>query len=77
MMNAIEFQTTITNSFVQIPNYEEFENKQVRIIVLDATATLPKQEHKNFISRYAKNPIAMDNDVDFFTRDEANERLCY
>jgi len=73
-MHAIEFQTTITNSFVQIPNYEEFANKQVRIIVLDATATSTKHEHKDFIAKYAKNPISIANDVNFFTRDEANER---
>ncbi len=73
-MNAIEFQTTITNSFVQIPNYEEFENKQVRIIVLDDTPTLPKQGNKGFIDSYAKNPVPIANNTHFLTRDEANER---
>ena len=73
-MNAIEFQTTITNSFVQIPNYEEFENKQVRIIVLDATSALPKKESKGFISKYAENPVSIEKNTHFFTRDEANER---
>jgi len=73
-MNAIEFQTTITNSFVQIPNYEEFENKQVRIIVLDATPILPKQESKGFISNYAENPVSIEGNTHFLTRDEANER---
>jgi len=73
-MNAIEFQTTITNSFVQIPNYEAFENKQVKIIVLDATPSLPKLESNGFISNYTKNPVSMEKNTDFFTRDEANER---
>ena len=73
-MNDIEFQTTITNSFVQIPNYEEFANKQVKIIILDATPALPKQENKGFIDKYTKNPVSIENNTDFFTRDEANER---
>jgi len=73
-MNAIEFQTTITNSFVQIPNYEEFENRQVRIIILDNTPALPKQESGGFIAKYTANPISIANNTDFFTRDEANER---
>ncbi len=73
-MNAIEFQTTITNSFVQIPNFEKFENKQVRIIVLDTTSALPKQANKGFISNYAKNPVSVANNTHFLTRDEANER---
>jgi len=73
-MNAMEFQTTITNSFVQIPNYEEFANKQVKIIILDATPALPRQEHKGFIDKYTKNPVSIAENKDFFTRDEANER---
>ena len=73
-MNAIEFQTTITNSFVQIPDYEAFENKQVKIIVLDATPTLQNKASKGFIDNYAKNPVSMASNEHFFTRDEANER---
>jgi len=73
-MNAIEFQTTITNSFVQIPNYEEFENKQVKIIVIDATPTSSKKNTNGFIHQYSENPVSINDDILFLTRDEANER---
>jgi len=74
-MNAIEFQTTIKNSFVQIPNYEEFENKQVRIIILDESTTQNTQKKtSNFIAKYSQNPIDIDNTTTFLSRDEANER---
>jgi hypothetical protein len=74
LMNAIEFQTIITDSFIQIPNYKEFENKQVRVIVLDATTALPKKGHNSFIAQHIKNPVSITNNVDFLSRDEANER---
>ena len=74
-MNAIEFETTITNSFIQIPNYKEFENKQVKIIVIDNTASIPTQEDKNdFIESLTKKPRHISLNTVFFSRDEANER---
>ena len=74
LMNAIEFQTIITDPFIQIPNYKEFENRQVRVIVLDATDTLPKKNHHSFIAQHIKNPVSITNNIDFLSRDEANER---
>ena len=71
-MNAIEFQTTITNSFVQIPNYEEFENKQVRIIVIDNTNTYTSKDSSKIDKVFDKFNIDV-NAIDF-NRDEANER---
>ena len=71
-MNAIEFQTTITNSFVQIPNYEEFENKQVRIIVIDNTNTYTSKDSSKIDKVFDKFNLDV-NAIDF-NRDEANER---
>ena len=74
-MNAIEFQTTIKNSFIQIPNYEAFKNKPVRIIVLDESSTQnTKKKTSNFIAKYSQNPIALNKHTAFLSRDEANER---
>lgn len=74
-MNAIEFQTTITNSFVPIPNYKEFENKQVKIIVIDNSASLPQQQNKHsFIALLTQKPIHISSDTAFYSRNEANER---
>ena len=71
-MNAIEFQTTITNSFVQIPNYAEFENKQVRIIVIDNTNTNTSYDSSKIDKVFDK--FNLDVNAYTFNRDEANER---
>lgn len=34
-MYATEFQTIIKNGYIQIPNYERFKDREVRIIILD------------------------------------------
>ncbi len=74
-MNAVEFQTTIKNSFIQIPNYEAFENKPVRIIILDESTTQNTQKKtSNFIAKYSQNPITLNKHTTFLSRDEANER---
>ena len=74
-MNAIEFQTVIKNSFVQIPNYEEFKDRQVRIIVLDETSTKERETKKsNFIDKFTKSPREVQKEIKFLSRDEANER---
>ena len=72
-MNAIEFQTVIKNSFVQIPNYEEFENRQVRIIILDETVEEnTKTSTSNFIAKYGQSPKEVDEKINFLSRDEGN-----
>jgi len=71
-MNAIEFQTTITDSFVQIPNYERLANKQVRIIILDNSPSSTKQKSQRFIDKYTHNPISLAKNIDFLTKDEAS-----
>ncbi len=34
-MYATEFETTVTNQYIQIPNFERYKNREVRIIILD------------------------------------------
>jgi len=74
-MNAIEFQTTITDSFVQIPNYKEFKNKQVKIIVIDNSIHAPIKNNTNQKSIDTLfDQFSIDMQSFLFDRNEANER---
>ena len=68
-MHAIEFQTTITDSFVHIPDYKTLENKQVRVIILDITQDRPNQK-SSFIEYYTKHPVSVPETVTFLSRRE-------
>ena len=74
-MNAIEFQTTITDPFIQIPNYKEFENREVRVIVLDTMQSVKKKKINDtdqidsVFDRYSLDVASYH-----FDRDEANAR---
>ena len=72
-MHAIEFQTTITDSFVHIPDYKAFENKQVRVIILDTTLDRSDQK-SSFIERYTRHPVPVSDSTVFLSREEAHER---
>jgi len=78
-MYATEFQTIINNPYIKIPEYEKFKGQEVRIIVLN----INKKSHKlttnttdkeDFIEYLANNPIQLDKDLKFLSREEANER---
>ena len=75
-MYATEFQTVITEPYIYIPNYEAFKGHEVRIVVLNIDSennkiSLPKKE--DFFERITKNPKQINN-VQFLSREEANER---
>ncbi len=72
-MHAVEFQTVITDPYVHIPNYKAFENRRVRVIILDTTQD--RSDHTNrFIERYARHPIPVPETTVFLSREEAHER---
>ncbi len=75
-MYATEFQTVIKDSYIKIPDFEHFKNKEVRIIILDIkpSSTTGLIEAEDFIERSIKNPKHISEDVSFLSRDEANER---
>jgi len=74
-MNAIEFQTTITEPFIRIPNYKEFENRQVRVIVLDTMQSdTNKSIHKTDQIDRVFDRYSLDIASYQFDRDEANAR---
>jgi hypothetical protein len=75
-MYATEFQTVITEPYIYIPNYEAFKGHEVRIVVLNIDSennniSLPKKE--DFFERITKNPKQINN-IQFLSREEANER---
>lgn len=74
-MYATEFQTTVTNQYIQIPNFERFQNKEVRVIILDKIQNSTSKIGKNdFINRLINNPKIISSPIQFLSRDEANER---
>lgn len=75
-MYATEFQTVIKDSYIKIPNFEHFRNKEVRIIILDIkpSSTVENNEVEDFIDYLIKNPVDMPKNTKFLSREEANER---
>ncbi|MBF0266897.1 MAG: hypothetical protein HQL46_16660 [Gammaproteobacteria bacterium] len=73
-MYATEFETIITHSSIQIPDYQNFKNKQVRVIILEKESEQELQNTDDFISKITKNPKHVSSDVKFLSRDKANER---
>jgi len=74
-MYATEFQTVVTNQYIQIPNFERFKNREVRIIILDTISNnIDKIKNNDFISRMTKRPKKISADTKFLSREEANER---
>ena len=75
-MYATEFQTVINNPYIKIPEYERFKGQEVRIIVLQGKKKkdIPTIKEEDFIEYLANNPIKLDKDLKFLSRDEANER---
>ncbi len=74
-MYATEFQTIIKDSHIKIPDYENFKNKEVRVIILDSsTETDQTIKQDDFIEQLIRKPRHISSDIDFFSRDEANER---
>jgi len=76
-MYATEFQTIINNPYIKIPEYEKFKGQEVRIIVLNINKKshiLTTEDEEDFIEYLANNPIELDKDLKFLSREEANER---
>ena len=75
-MYATEFQTVIKDSYIKIPDFEHFKNKEVRIIILDIKPSDAEEnvEDKNFIDYLINNPADMPKDTKFLSREEAHER---
>ncbi len=73
-MYATEFKTTIKGSTVQIPDYENFKNKQVKVIILESDENKNVIKKDDFISKMIKEPKHVPAGLKFMSRDEANER---
>jgi len=68
----------ITESYVYISEYESLKGKSVRVLfIVENAKDKDKDEDKDefdFVEYYANNPVKLDNEINFLSRDEANER---
>ena len=75
-MYATEFQTVINEPYIHIPNYERFKGHEVRIVVLNIDSeenNIVSNKKEDFFEKITKNPKHINN-VQFLSREEANER---
>lgn len=78
-MYATEFKTIINEPYIKIPDYEAFKGHEVRITLLNIDNVnndfmSNNKKEFDFIEYYANNPVRLDDDIVFLTREEANER---
>ena len=75
MIHAIEFQTTLTDAVVQVPDYQQFLNKPVRVIILDNSPSDKTPSHSDgFIRSLTQRPVTLSSNSSFLSRNEAHER---
>lgn len=76
-MYATEFQTIINEPYIHIPNYEAFKGHEVRVVLLNLDNDIKIKEpinDSNFINDIINNPRHIESNINFLSRDEANER---
>jgi len=75
-MYAIEFETDITDRFIEIKEYEKVANKHAKVIVMvdDFADMATQKKHDDFIDSLLKKPRHISKDTKFLSRDEANAR---
>ncbi len=76
-MYAIEFETSIQNGIVQIPNVFHklyFNTKAKIIIMIEDDAVVVTSKKPDFIEMLTNNPRHLDESTDFLSREQANER---
>ncbi len=73
-MYAIEFETTINNGTLQLP--EQFRqlpiNSKAKIIIMLDDDN--QSQKTDFIEMLANNPKHVEHDTEFLSREQANER---
>lgn len=73
-MDAIEFETDITNKYIEIKEYEKVANRHVRVILLlgDEINPSPSDSASRF-SDFLSKSKKVEN-ITVFSRDELNDR---
>ncbi len=72
-MYAEEFKTVVNEPYLKIPNYEKFRGQEVKVILLSIIEK-SRNNKNDFIEYLANNPVKLDQDTKFLSRDEAHER---
>lgn len=65
-MYSIAFETDIVSEFLRIPNFEQFKNKHVRVVI--------EAEEAMITEKRRLSALQLDTSGFKFDRDEANER---
>jgi len=73
-VNAIEFQTVVRDAVIHIPEPSAFENKHVRVIILDESRSNIDHQAKKNVSSIDALFDKYHLNVGRFDRDLANER---
>ncbi len=74
-MYAIEFQTIVDKPYIEIPEFEKFKGKKVKIILLkEENKEENKKSEADFIEYLANHPLKLEKNVKFLSREEAHER---
>ncbi len=68
-MHAITFETDIVGEFLRIPNFEQFKNKHVRVVIEDALQKRKQSDIDHCFDQFNINLTSYH-----FNRNEANER---
>ncbi|HQR82626.1 MAG TPA: hypothetical protein PK283_06940 [Thiotrichales bacterium] len=70
-MYSIAFETDIVSEFLRIPNFEQFKNKHVRVVIEEELApTVAEKEEMDLFF----NDFKIDMSGYTFDRNEANAR---
>ncbi len=69
-MYSLEFETKLKDRYIEIPEYERFRNKHIKIS-LSCCDGFDNEE--NYIKNLINDPIKTKGEK-FLTREEANER---
>ena len=68
----IEFHTVLKDKYIEIPNYkEELKGHQIKVVLLDVQK---EKNSEDFIEYWTNNPINLDKNLSYLSREEANER---
>lgn len=68
-MYAVEFETYANTPTIEIPEFEKFKNKEIRVIILDKGEKSEKKRNLDFFDKFR-----LDLSGFKFDREEANAR---
>jgi hypothetical protein len=71
-MQTMQFLTTITKPYIEIPDFDKLKGKQIKVVLLNSDND--KNTTDDFISSIIKKPRHINPNDNFLSRYDANER---